>query len=58
MNGHDHVLNTGVGSVNGLSSEEAEKRISEYGYNEVPEKKPNLILKFAAKFWGLTPWML
>ncbi|MGQ9597662.1 MAG: plasma-membrane proton-efflux P-type ATPase [Thermoproteota archaeon] len=58
MNDHDHALTMGVDGVNGLSSEEAEKRISEYGYNEVSEKKPRPILKFAAKFWGLTPWML
>jgi H+-transporting ATPase len=58
MNGNDHTLDVGVDTVNGLSFEEAEKRLSEYGYNEVPEKKPNPILKFATKFWGLTSWML
>ncbi len=43
---------------NGLSSEEVEKRIKTYGYNEVPEKKANPYLSFAKKFWGLTAWML
>ena len=43
---------------NGLNSEEVQKRIREYGYNEVPEKRVSAITKFAKKFWGITPWML
>ncbi len=42
----------------GLSSEEAAKRLSEYGYNEIPERNVNPLVRFAEKFWGLTPWML
>jgi H+-transporting ATPase len=42
----------------GLKTEEAEERLKLYGYNEVPEKKANLYLSFAKKFWGLTAWML
>jgi len=42
----------------GLTPEEAKKRLAEYGYNEVPEKKTNPLLRLATKFWGLTPWML
>jgi H+-transporting ATPase len=50
---------TAIASIsNGLTPEEARKKLTEYGYNEVPEKKINPILRFAAKFWGLTPWML
>jgi len=33
-------------NVNGLSDVEAKKRIQQYGYNEIPEKKVNSILKF------------
>jgi H+-transporting ATPase len=57
---HDqvHTLDAGVDAANGLSVEEAKKRLTEHGYNEVPEKKPNPVLRFAAKFWGLTSWML
>jgi len=44
--------------VNGLSPDEAERRLHEYGYNEVPEKSPSPLVKFATKFWGITPWML
>jgi H+-transporting ATPase len=42
----------------GLSLEEVRKRIGEYGYNEVPEQRVNPFIKFAKKFWGITPWML
>ena len=58
MSDRDRNLDVCIDIVNGLSVEEAEKRLSEYGYNEVPEKKPNSILKFAKKFWGLNSWML
>ncbi|EZQ11124.1 MULTISPECIES: plasma-membrane proton-efflux P-type ATPase [Acidianus] len=45
-------------SVNGLSEEEAEKRLRTYGYNEVKEKKESPIIKFLKKFWAPVPWML
>jgi H+-transporting ATPase len=43
---------------NGLSSPEAEKRIQEYGYNEIAEKKIHPILKLLSYFWGPIPWMI
>ena len=43
---------------NGLSSKEVEERRKEYGYNQVPEKKDNPLLRLAGNFWGITPWML
>jgi H+-transporting ATPase len=45
-------------SESGLSVAEAEKRIQEYGYNEIPEKKTNPLLKFLKYFWGPIPWMI
>jgi magnesium-transporting ATPase (P-type) len=45
-------------SENGLSDAEARKRIQEYGYNEIPEKKKNPLLKFLKYFWGPIPWMI
>ncbi len=42
----------------GLSKEEAQARLSEYGKNEVPESKESPLLRLASKFWGLTAWML
>lgn len=43
---------------NGLKIVDAESRLRQYGYNEVPEKKTSSIVRFAKKFWGLTAWML
>ena len=42
----------------GLSSSEAEKRIQQYGFNEIEEKKVSLLRKFLGYFWGPIPWMI
>jgi H+-transporting ATPase len=42
----------------GLSEQEVRARQATYGFNEVPERKPNLWLMFAKKFWGLSAWMI
>jgi H+-transporting ATPase len=42
----------------GLSSEEVEKKLQQYGFNEIPEKKVNPIRKFLGYFWGPIPWMI
>jgi H+-transporting ATPase len=47
-----------VDSGEGLNSDEVQKRLKEFGYNEVPEKKVNSFHEFAKRFWGITPWML
>jgi len=45
-------------SKEGLSQAEAEKRLTQYGPNEIEEKKTNLFLKFLSYFWGPIPWMI
>jgi len=45
-------------SPEGLSQAEAEKRLTQYGPNEIEEKKTNLFLKFLTYFWGPIPWMI
>src|SRR5271163_4882232 len=42
----------------GLSQAEAQKRLTQYGPNELTEKKTNLFLKFLSYFWGPIPWMI
>jgi len=42
----------------GLTLDEIQKMLTQYGYNEIPERKENSIKQFVKKFWGLTPGML
>jgi H+-transporting ATPase len=42
----------------GLSSAEAQRRLAEYGPNEIPERRPHPALALLKKFWGPIPWML
>ncbi|MFN2179606.1 MAG: plasma-membrane proton-efflux P-type ATPase [Candidatus Promineifilaceae bacterium] len=43
---------------NGLSQAEAEQRLEQVGYNELPEKEVNPIVKFLSYLWGPIPWMI
>ena len=45
-------------SPDGLSQAEAQKRLTQYGPNEIKEEKTNPILKFLTYFWGPIPWMI
>jgi H+-transporting ATPase len=45
-------------SPDGLSQAEAQKRLIQYGPNEIEEKKTNPFLKFLTYFWGPIPWMI
>ena len=52
-------LQTKLGSSpDGLTQAEAQKRLTQYGPNEIEEKKTNEILKFLSYFWGPIPWMI
>ena len=42
----------------GLSDEEAEQRLSEYGLNSIEEQKKSELLRFLGFFWGPIPWMI
>jgi H+-transporting ATPase len=45
-------------SPDGLSQAEAQRRLVQYGYNEITEAKTNPFLKFLTYFWGPIPWMI
>ena len=45
-------------SPDGLTQAEAQKRLTQYGPNEIEEKKTNAFLKFLSYFWGPIPWMI
>ncbi len=42
----------------GLSQAEAKSRLAQYGFNELPEKRVNPLLKFLSYFWGPIAWMI
>ena len=42
----------------GLSSQEAARRLEQYGPNALEEKHVNPFLKFLSYFWGPIPWMI
>ncbi len=45
-------------SADGLSQAEAHERIEKYGFNELPERHVNRLVKFLSYFWGPIPWMI
>jgi len=47
-----------VDRTKGLSEEDAAKRLKEFGYNQITEKKTSPFLKFLGYFWGPIPWMI
>ena len=44
--------------TDGLSSQEAQQRLSQYGRNELTEQKTSALVKFLMYFWGPIPWMI
>ncbi len=42
----------------GLASDDALRRLEQYGYNELPERKSSPLRKFLGYFWGPIPWMI
>jgi len=48
-----------LGSVReGLSEEEAGKRLLTYGSNEIAARKKSAIVELLSRFWGPMPWLL
>jgi H+-transporting ATPase len=45
-------------SPDGLTGDEAAKRLAKDGPNELPVKKTNSFLKLLSYFWGPIPWMI
>jgi H+-transporting ATPase len=54
----NHNSETATDLDKGLDTQGVGRRLTEYGYNEVPEKRTNRAILFAERFWGITPWML
>jgi H+-transporting ATPase len=45
-------------SPDGLRQAEAQRRLAQYGYNDITDKRGNPFLKFLSYFWGPIPWMI
>ena len=45
-------------SPDGLTQEDAQKRLTQFGPNEIEEKHTSAFLKFLSYFWGPIPWMI
>jgi H+-transporting ATPase len=54
----DVLKELGTDRNTGLSAQEAQKRISETGYNEIPEKEESVFHRIFRRFWGPIPWMI
>jgi H+-transporting ATPase len=52
-------LQTTLGaSPEGLSDAEAQRRLAQYGYNEIAEQHTSPLRQFLTYFWGPIPWMI
>jgi H+-transporting ATPase len=47
-----------VQNLKGLTAEEAEKLLEQYGLNAIKEQKKGTLIIFLSKFWGPVSWML
>ena len=45
-------------SRDGLPSDEAARRLQQYGRNEIAEKRESRLVAFLRYFWGPIPWMI
>ncbi|MFN5515319.1 MAG: precorrin-6A reductase, partial [Cyanobacteriota bacterium] len=54
----DDILSQLGASRAGLSAAEAQGRLAQYGYNELPEKNVSTFELLLSYFWGPMPWMI
>jgi H+-transporting ATPase len=47
-----------AGPQQGLAEAEAQNRLVEYGYNEIPEQRTGLLRSVLKRLWDPIPWML
>ena len=46
-----------VAPLTGLTSDQAQLLLQQYGENSLHEERANPLLKFLGYFWGPIPWM-
>jgi len=47
-----------IPGVAGITTDEARQLLSQYGYNELPEKRVSILSKLLSYLWGPIPWMI
>lgn len=52
------ALSALVTDERGLTATDVTTRVKEFGYNEVAEKKENILAEFFSHYWGPIPWLL
>lgn len=52
------LTDLGTDREKGLSEEEAKKRLTEFGFNEIPEKEESGVRRILRRFWGPIPLMI
>ncbi len=52
------IQKQGSDLVKGLSDDEAQKRIQQYGFNEIPENEESIAGRIFKRLWGPIPWMI
>lgn len=58
MSGEEIVLAVETNEEDGLQEIEADKRLKQFGPNQIPAGRTPAGFLFLKKFWGITPWML
>ncbi len=54
----NEVTDTVNATIEGLSSEEANHRLAQYGPNALEEKEVSILRRLLGYFWGPIPWMI
>ncbi len=54
----EEALQQWAASKQGLTSDEAQKRLAQYGPNAITAKEESLLKKLLGYFWGPIPWMI
>ncbi|TWT54807.1 Magnesium-transporting ATPase, P-type 1 [Rubripirellula amarantea] len=53
-----NAINENENAILGLTQAEANRRLGQFGPNELPEATTSVLLKLLSYFWGPIPWMI
>jgi H+-transporting ATPase len=58
LDGHDVLTALRANDERGLDSAEANRRLEDYGPNEIEEREESIWHRIFRRFWGPIPWMI